>query len=77
MSALQQEAVDDIAGGGDKVWKEAAEKLKKIFPFGVWRKGKGQFCGRMENQDEQVDIRVGQPHFVRNLSPLHIRKRER
>ena len=34
-------AVDDTCGGGDSIWKEAMEKLKKIFPLGKGRKGDG------------------------------------
>ena len=54
-------AVDDIAGGRDKVWEQAIPKLKKRFTLGHWEVGQGKFCSRDVVQAADGSTRVGQP----------------
>ena len=70
-------AVDDIAGGGDEVWKQAISKLKQRFTFGHWEVGKGKFCSREVVQAADGSMRVGQSAYIKNLDFVPLRKLRR
>ena len=65
-------AVDDICSGGDAVFHECITKLKRRFPFGKYRKGKGDFLGKRLDQFEDKTMRIDQKENVMEIEVINV-----
>ena len=71
--------VDDTAVGGmGPTFEKSIAQLKARFPYRKWRRGAGEFCGAMYEQDPvSKEIVMSQQHFAETLKPAFIPKSAR
>jgi hypothetical protein len=71
--------VDDTAVGGmGPIFEKSIAQLKPRFPYRKWRRGAGEFCGALYQQDPvSKEIVMTQQHFAETLKPAFIPKSAR
>ena len=66
---------DTITAGEGPVYEAAIAKLKERFPYRKWRRGNGEFCGVVYNQDPvSKEITFNQKEYAQHMRPICLTK---
>ena len=73
--------VDDLCAGGNKEFENNVLKpLREMYPFKHWKVGKGEFLGKMLEQQADGSIKIQQSEYARQFKGLdlsRLRRREK